>query len=156
MFVGTILIKNIPVQMLENAVLESNTLSEVAGKVGLSPSSRGTASKLSKRLKELGINTDNFDNWNSKRNKPISKFLTKHSKISHTTLKQRLIKECVIPYKCSCCGNDGVHNGANLVLQLDHINGDNTNNEITNLRFLCPNCHSQTITYGGRNKQCKQ
>ena len=43
-------------------------------------------------------------------------------------------------------------NGQPLVLHVDHINGDNSDNVITNLRFLCPNCHTQTPTYAGRNK----
>lgn len=39
-----------------------------------------------------------------------------------------------------------------IALELDHIDGDNTNNEINNLRFLCPNCHALTSTYRGKNK----
>jgi len=40
-------------------------------------------------------------------------------------------------------------------LQLDHINGKNTDNRIDNLRLLCPNCHSQTSTFSGRNRKFK-
>ena len=39
-----------------------------------------------------------------------------------------------------------------ITLELDHINGDNKDNSLDNLRLLCPNCHSQTPTYRGRNK----
>jgi len=49
------------------------------------------------------------------------------------------------------CGCDGTWMGQTIALQLDHIDGDGTNNELSNLRFLCPNCHALTETYAGRN-----
>ena len=52
---------------------------------------------------------------------------------------------------CSECGQDSMWNGKQLVLQLDHIDGHTTNNNLDNLRLLCPNCHSQTPTWGTRN-----
>jgi len=52
--------------------------------------------------------------------------------------------------KCIKCGiNDW--NGKPLRLHLDHIDGDNQNDSQENLRYLCPNCHSQTKTYCGKN-----
>lgn len=42
--------------------------------------------------------------------------------------------------------------GKEISLELDHIDGDSTNNEKSNLRFLCPNCHATTETYRGKNK----
>ena len=38
-----------------------------------------------------------------------------------------------------------------LKLELDHIDGNSFNNKKENLRLLCPNCHSQTDTFRGRN-----
>lgn len=67
----------------------------------------------------------------------------------------RVVKKCVIHVNgnvCVQCGNTGVHNNSPLVLQLDHIDGDSDNNFPSNLRLLCPNCHSQTTTYKSRNK----
>jgi len=64
-------------------------------------------------------------------------------------LKNIIIKENLIEYKCSCGIIDDWNNKL-LILELDHINGDRTNNELTNLRFLCPNCHSQTTTFKGK------
>lgn len=54
-------------------------------------------------------------------------------------------------YKCSECGISK-HNKKSIVLECDHIDGDHTNQSPKNLRLLCPNCHSQTETFKGRNK----
>lgn len=66
-----------------------------------------------------------------------------------------MIRNNSIEYKCSICGNVGVWMGKEIGLELDHIDGDPTNNEKSNLRFLCPNCHATTETYRGKNKRSK-
>lgn len=53
-------------------------------------------------------------------------------------------------YKCSKCGNDGIWQNEKLVLEVHHIDGNHSNNDISNLCLLCPNCHSQTDNF--RNK----
>lgn len=70
--------------------------------------------------------------------------------LNSTALKKRLIKENILEYKCADCGIDNWNN-KQLSLHLDHINGNNRDNRIENLRLLCPNCHSQTSTYCNRN-----
>lgn len=54
-------------------------------------------------------------------------------------------------YSCACCGISE-HNNKPIVLQVDHIDGNAGNNMPSNLRLICPNCHSQTKSYGGGNK----
>lgn len=52
---------------------------------------------------------------------------------------------------CELCKIGPIWNNLPLTLQIDHINGNNKDNRIENLRFLCPNCHSQTDTFGAKN-----
>lgn len=54
--------------------------------------------------------------------------------------------------ECSECSLGTIWNGKELVLQLDHINGIHTDDRMDNLRLLCPNCHTQTDTYGTKNR----
>lgn len=78
--------------------------------------------------------------------------LTTDSPSPTTSVKKFIILHKLIKYQCSLCSIVDSHNGKPLVLHLDHINGIRTDNRLENLRFLCPNCHSQTDTYCGKNK----
>ena len=73
--------------------------------------------------------------------------------ISNITLRRYIDKDKLIPYQCSGCGCDGNWMGHILTLQLHHKDGDRTNNELSNLEYLCPNCHAITDSYGGKNNR---
>lgn len=71
-----------------------------------------------------------------------------------SSVRKYIIKNKLLEYKCQIpeCGNIGIHCGKPLTLELDHIDGDRHNNELDNLRFLCPSCHSQTETFAGKSR----
>lgn len=54
-------------------------------------------------------------------------------------------------YFCEVC-NISEWQDKEIVLEIDHIDGNSTNNNPSNFRFICPNCHSQTPTYKGANR----
>lgn len=58
-----------------------------------------------------------------------------------------------MPYKCALCKNNGIWNGKELQLQMDYINGNDKDYRTENMRFLCPNCNSQTYVKNNDNSQ---
>lgn len=74
----------------------------------------------------------------------------KHPQYNASRLKRRLLSEGIKKNECEICGiTDWL--GKPIVLQLDHVNGDSHDHRLENVRIVCPNCHSQTETYCGRN-----
>lgn len=86
--------------------------------------------------------------------RPLRKILINGSYFRSSALRERLMKEGLLPKWCSCCGSSRWL-GYPMPLELDHIDGVRTNNTLENLRLLCPNCHALTPTYRGRNKRNK-
>jgi hypothetical protein len=75
----------------------------------------------------------------------------KHPHYSTSKLSVRLKKEGILKNKCAVCGITE-WNKRSIVMELDHINGISSDHRLENLRMICPNCHSQTDTYCGKNK----
>lgn len=68
--------------------------------------------------------------------------------------ERKTIRRCLAHirgYVCEICGI-GEYNNKPITLQVDHIDGDPGNHAPANVRLLCPNCHSQTDSFGGKNK----
>lgn len=82
----------------------------------------------------------------------LEQVLKKNSPVTQKVLRGYIERHNILPYQCEICGCDGNWQNGKIQLELDHKDGDNTNNEITNLHYLCPNCHALTSTYRGRNK----
>lgn len=82
----------------------------------------------------------------------IQDYLSNKQSISSFALKKRLLREKLLAPKCASCLNE-TWLGGQIPLELDHIDGNNQNNKLNNLRLLCPNCHALTTTYRGKNKK---
>ncbi|GAK60892.1 conserved domain protein [Candidatus Vecturithrix granuli] len=93
--------------------------------------------------------TDTFSHRNVRKRK--YKKTSEHSKSSKAYLRKQLAEFRQMPYQCALCGIEPEWNGQELVLQIDHINGDHKDNRFENLRIVCPNCHSQTDTFAGKH-----
>jgi len=142
----------------QNLLDSSISYSEILRKLNFDAKTGGAYKTLKVRINEGDFDTELFDinrknhyKTNLRKDKSkIDDILTINSNYSRTALKKRLIFENIIDYKCSLCSIIDVWNENPISLQLDHINGINNDNRLENLRFLCPNCHSQTDNYAGK------
>lgn len=132
----------------------SSTISEICEKLNYSKTGYNFR-RLKERLQKEGLTLQPIDkSVYGNHRMPINEILVENSSYTNNfRLKERLVKEEILIYKCVDCGNIGEWNGKPISLQLDHINGISDDNRIENIRFLCPNCHSQTPTYSGK-KRC--
>jgi len=137
----------------------SSSYKEVLNRLGLEAHTGGNYKTLKKRICEDDVDASHIEAAKRKfrgtpNQRPLESILKKGT-CSHSSsrLKRRLVRAGMLQDKCASCGIGCVWNGKPITLQLDHINGDRDDNRIDNLRVLCPNCHSQTKTFGGRN--CK-
>lgn len=102
------------------------------------------------KLRQINKRQTQIKDLSQRKEIPINEILTEHSNFKRQSLKIRLVKERLLKYKCRDCNNSGEWNNKKLSLQLEHINGISDDNRLENLCFLCPNCHSQTETFSGR------
>jgi len=139
-------------------VEDSNTLKEILEKLGLDTRG-GNYRTLNKRLKRDNIDTTKMkENLYKNRNvaNPLKdeEIFCDAGVCRTSTIRRRIVKKKIFEYKCSEC-NICEWNGKELSLELDHIDGNPRNNCLKNLRFLCPNCHSQTVTWKCRKRKLK-
>lgn len=151
-------IYNIDSTYLETVMKESTSFSNLLVRLGLDPR-KHYRDHLKNRLNELNLDISCFS-ANRKQKYTNASFpslidrLCVNSDLDRSSLRSYMLKNS--KYVCEICGNNGVFLGNPLTLQVDHINGINNDNRIENLRFLCPNCHSQQPTSFGKNKLTKK
>ena len=145
-------------EVLEQAVAESTSYAGVMRYLGLKPAG-GTHAHLSRQIKKFGIDTTHFTGSAHTKGKRArnrmswEEILVKRppgsARVKPHLLRRALI-EAGVEYKCVLCGLGDDWCGLPLILHVDHIRGDPSDSRLEQVRFLCPNCHSQTATWAGR------
>jgi hypothetical protein len=139
---------------LAEAVASEMSIAAVIRRLGFRPSG-GMHQMIVHHITRLGLDTSHMTGRGWARGKrgvtshprPLSEVLVKGSAYQNSgKLRRRLIRAGLKARRCKRCGIDEWL-GRPIPLELDHINGDRTDNRLENLRILCPNCHSQTETW---------
>lgn len=140
---------------LGEAVKQSTSMRQVLQRLDVAAYG-GNYDVLRKAIAHFGLDTSHFTGraWNRGRRlppkRPIDAYLSNQVPIQSHKLRNRLLREGLFEQRCSRCERTEWL-GFPMPLELDHINGDNKDNRLANLRLLCPNCHALTPTY--RNKK---
>ncbi|WP_205856969.1 HNH endonuclease signature motif containing protein [Phytoactinopolyspora endophytica] len=150
-------------EMLIEAVKSSKSVAGVLRHLGMRQSG-GSHAHISRRIKQLGIDTTHFTGQAHNKGRPPRNRLTWHeilvvrplgSRRAEAHRLRRALIESGRQYRCEACGLGNSWNGNRLTLHVDHISGDCDDCRAENLRFLCPNCHTQTPTWAGAKKNRK-
>lgn len=150
-------------EQLRGAVKTSKSVRQIIHKLGLVEAG-GNYAQIKKYLKEYKLDISHFTGqvWNKglrglyrSPSVPLDKILVKGSYFQSFHLKKRLFFHKLKNRKCELCGWAQIAPDGRIPLELDHINGDHTDNRLENLRILCPNCHSLQSTHRGLNRKKK-
>ena len=151
------ILENFTDKELEKFLSSSRSFRNFLKKAGYYTTGSGAYNSAKKYLNSKGIIIPEY-NYKSVFYGKIENedFFIENSLLDRGTIKNRIIREKLIDYKCEGCNNEGIWKDKKITLELDHINGINNDNRLINLRFLCPNCHSQTDTNSGKKRKIKK
>jgi hypothetical protein len=144
---------------LQDIINLHNSMSAILRHINISETCPYNRKLLKERLKILDTSkyeenkkTDNpFFNGMYHKQSDEEYFSISDKRKSGSNTKTRLIKYKNFKDECSVCGLQPIWNGIPLSMHVDHINGNCFDNRLENLRLICPNCHSQTETFGSKN-----
>ena len=134
----------------KDIVLTSSSIKEVCMKLGYVGHSGANGNRIKNRMAELGLNETQFKTLH-RIDRNVENVFIENSTAAQKTLRSFYEKGNYTPYICAICGQQPFWNNKPLVLILDHINGKNHDNRLTNLRWVCPNCNYQLETTNSKN-----
>ena len=139
---------------IKEAVKISINFTEVLYQLDI-PRQGNNSSTLKNILDDNNIDYSHFTGRARVYNKsetPIEDYLSNKKGISTFSLKLKLFKNNLKENKCEICGLTEWKNKP-IICQLHHVDGNSSNNSLSNLQMLCPNCHSQTNNFCGKAKE---
>jgi len=155
-------LKKVTLEELAKAVKESFNAAEAARKLNLTDAGSTTT-----RIRKLAISNGlDITHWTGRlwakgkttlddprirKQKSTEEIFALNSNASPAYVRKLILNKNLLEHICQVCKNGPTWESKPLTLQLDHINGDRKDHRLENLRWICPNCHSQTDTYGGKN-----
>lgn len=153
-------------EWLEKTCAESFSYAEVLRKSGRKQGG-GAQATLKEKIALYNIDVSHFtlQSWSkgktketdprilSKEKYSLQEVFCNNSPVTQRVLRGYVERHKLIEYKCDTCGCTGEWQDGFISLELDHKDGNNKNNKISNLHYLCPNCHALTETYRGKNKE---
>ena len=142
---------------IQEFIKNSHSIREVLEKVGLSSNGSGGYHTIKRYINKYNLSHTFKEGTKIKKinDGDVNNFFTVNSFTGRGNIRKKIIKYKLIEYKCNKCGNVGIWQGEKISLQLEHKNGINNDHRLENLCFLCPNCHSQTNTFGSKNSLIK-
>lgn len=149
------LIDNYSKEELQDIVNNSFSIKDVVRKLGYSTESGNNSETVKNRIKKYGIDCSHFIRQEMVKRNEENIFIKDSTACQHT-LRKWYKKGEYTPYICSICGQEPYWNGKELTLILDHINGENHDDRLENLRWVCPNCNQQLDTTGFKKFQAKR
>jgi hypothetical protein len=145
-------------EIMADVVKNSFSYSDVARAFDLKPGG-GNIEHMRKLILKYELSVDHFTGQAHNRGKTNTRKRT-HAQVLKNSGKREegwrlkiALLEAGKKEECELCYTGPMWNNKKIVLVADHINGNRHDHRISNLRILCPNCHSQTDTFSGKNKK---